>query len=156
MSATFVNQPCNATIPRIAAAPFLPFVGRAFLAAIFLIAGTMKFLNWEATAAYMQEHHLPLVNVFLPLAATAELAGGIALLFGGMTKWASSGLILFLIPATLIFHNFWAQTGVEAQDNMHHFLKNVAIIGGLLLLIAFGPGPLSRDAWSKERALPPR
>lgn len=156
MSATFVSQPCNATIPRVCAAPFLPFVGRVCLAAIFLVAGTMKFLNWDATAAYMEAHHLPLVNILLPLAATAELAGGLALLFGGLTRWASVGLILFLIPATLIFHNFWAQTGMEAQNNMHHFLKNVAIIGGLVMLIAFGPGPLSCDAWSKERALPPR
>jgi len=156
MSSTFVNQSFTATIPKVRTAPFLPCVGRALLAAIFLMAGTMKFLNWEATAAYMQEHHLPMVHVLLPLAATAELAGGLALLFGCLTRWASTGLIAFLIPATLVFHNFWAQSGMEAQNNMHHFLKNLAIIGGLLFVMAFGAGPLSCDAWAKERALPPR
>jgi len=156
MSATFVSQPCNATIPHVCATPFLPVVGRICLAAIFLVAGTMKFLNWDATAAYMEQHHLPMVNILLPLAATAELAGGLALLFGWLTRMASAGLILFLVPATVIFHNFWAQSGMEAQNNMHHFLKNIAIMGGLFFIMAFGPGPLSCDAWSKEKALPSR
>ena len=156
MSATFVSQPCNATIPHVRVRPFLPFVGRICLAAIFLVAGMMKFLNWDATAAYMEEHNLPLVHILLPIAAAAEVAGGLALLFGCLTKWASGGLIAFLIPTTLIFHNFWAQSGMEAQNNMHHFLKNIAIIGGLFYVMAFGAGPLSCDAWSKEKALPPR
>ena len=156
MSATFVNQTCNATIPHVRARPFLPFVGRICLAAIFLVAGTMKFLNWDATAAHMQQHQLPWVHILLPIAATAEVAGGLALLFGCLTRLASAGLILFLIPATLIFHNFWAQSGMEAQNNMHHCLKNIAIMGGLLFIMAFGAGPLSCDAWSKEKALPPR
>jgi putative oxidoreductase len=156
MSATFVSQPCNATIPRVCAKPFLPFVGRICLAAIFLVAGTMKFLNWDATAAYMEQRQLPMVNILLPLAATAEVAGGLALLFGCLTRWASAGLIAFLIPATLVFHNFWALSGMEAQNNMHHFLKNIAIMGGLFFIMAFGPGPLSCDAWSKEKALPSR
>lgn len=156
MSATFVNQACNATIPHVRARPFLPFVGRICLAAIFLVAGTMKLLNWDATAAYMQQHNLPMVNILLPLTATAELAGGVALLFGWLTRSASAGLIAFLIPATLVFHNFWAQSGMEAQNNMHHFLKNIAIMGGLMFIVAFGAGPLSCDAWAKEKALPKR
>lgn len=156
MSATFVNQTCNATIPHVRARPFLPFVGRIFLAAIFLVAGAMKFLNWEATAAHMQQHNLPLVHILLPIAATAELAGGLALLFGCLSRMASAGLILFLIPATLIFHNFWAQSGMEAQNNMHHFLKNIAIMGGLLFVMAFGPGPLSCDSCRQQKPLPPR
>jgi putative oxidoreductase len=156
MSAAFVSQPCNATIPHVCAKPFFPLVGRICMAAIFLVAGTMKFMTWETTATYMQQHNLPLVNILLPIAATAEVAGGLALLFGCLTRLASAGLIAFMIPTTLIFHNFWMQSGMEAQNNMHHFLKNIAIIGGLVLMMAFGAGPLSCDAWSKEKAQPPR
>ena len=73
-----------------------------------------------------------------------------------LTRLAGAGLILFLIPTTLIFHNFWAQSGMEAQNQMAHFLKNIAIMGGLLMLMAFGPGPLSCDSWRQEKPLPPR
>lgn len=154
MSASFLSQPFTTTIPHVRATPFFPLAGRLFLSAIFLISGSMKFIGWEGTAAYMEQHHLPMVNVLLPVAALAELAGGLALLVGCMARLASLGLVLFLIPTTLIFHNFWELSGMEAQNQMHHFLKNLAIMGGLLLIMGFGAGPLSFDAWRREESKP--
>ena len=156
MSATFISQPVSATIPHVRATPFLPLAGRLCLAAIFIMSGAMKFVGWEQTAAFMEQHHLPLVNVLLPIAATAELVGGLALLFGCMSRLASLGLILFLIPTTLVFHDFWAQSGPEVANQMAHFLKNVAIMGGLFFVMAFGAGPLSFDStWCGKRESPP-
>jgi putative oxidoreductase len=56
-------------------------------------------------------------------------------------------LFLFLIPTTLIFHAFWAYEGLEYVNQMHHFLKNLAIMGGLALIVGLGPGPVSVDEW---------
>ena len=156
MSSTFVSQPVSATIPKVRATPFLPLAGRLCLAAIFILSGAMKFMGWEETAAFMEQHHLPMVNILLPIAALAELTGGLALLFGCLTRLASLGLFLFLIPTTLIFHNFWDFAGAEAQNQMAHFLKNVAIMGGLLLIMGFGAGPLSFDVWRREPTSAPR
>jgi putative oxidoreductase len=155
MSASFLSQPLTATIPHVRATPFLPLAGRFSLAAIFILSGAMKFVGWEQTAACMEQQHLPMVNILLPIAATAELVGGLALLMGCMSRLASLGLILFLIPTTLIFHHFWDITGPEVANQMAHFLKNVAIMGGLLLIMAFGAGPLSFDAmWCGKHGAP--
>src|SRR4051794_38412597 len=153
MSSVMTSQPFTAQIPKVHVTPFLPRGGGLSLWAFFILSGAMKFVGWEATATHMQQHGLPMVSVLLPIAATAELAGGLALLLGCLSRPAALGLILFLIPTTLVFHNFWAQSGMEAQNNMAHFLKNIAIMGGLLFVMAFGPGPLSIDEWrSKEPA----
>ena len=61
-------------------------------------------------------------------------------------------LFLFLIPTTLIFHNFWTLEGMEQQNEMQHFTKNVTIMGGLLLVVGLGAGPISYDAWQRWNA----
>jgi putative oxidoreductase len=61
-------------------------------------------------------------------------------------------LFLYIIPTTYFFHNFWTMTGMDQQNNLAHFLKNLAIMGGLLLLAANGPGGYSLDARSSAKA----
>jgi putative oxidoreductase len=122
-----------------------PLLGRIGLSAIFLLSGVNKITNWEQTAQYMQAQGMPLVPLFLVGAIVLELAGGLSVLLGFHARLGAALLILFLIPATLIFHNFWALQGPEQQLQMIMFLKNVAILGGLLLIVGMGPGPISLD-----------
>ncbi|MBI3053909.1 MAG: DoxX family protein, partial [Betaproteobacteria bacterium] len=74
-----------------------------------------------------------------------EIGGGVMLVVGWKARWAALAIFLFLIPATLIFHNFWAVEAAQFQNQMNHFLKNVCILGGMLYIMAYGSGPLSLE-----------
>ena len=126
--------------------PLAALAGRILLSAIFIIAGLMKFADWHETAQYMEAKHVPLIPVLLPAAALVEICGGLALLLGLGSRWMALALFLFLTPTTLIFHNFWTSVGIEQQHQLQHFLKNLAIMGGLALIVGLGPGSASFDA----------
>jgi putative oxidoreductase len=83
--------------------------------------------------------------VLVYVAGCAELFGGLALLFGFLTRIGAIGLFVFLIPTTLYFHHFWNMTGPDAKAQMVNFMKNLAIMGGLLAIYAWGPGRYSID-----------
>lgn len=119
-------------------------VARLGAGAIFLLSSVGKLAAWNATAAYAGSKGVP---TFLLAAATAlELLGGLSVLTGWKARWGAVALVVFLVPVTLVFHDFWAYQGAEAQLQMVQFLKNVGIGGGLLALFAAGPGALSVDA----------
>ena len=122
------------------------FVGRIFLALIFVVSGVGKITGYAGTASYMASKGLPLVDVLLPLTILIELGGGLLLALGWKARWAAAAILLFLIPTTLIFHQFWGIDPKLAQMQQIHFLKNVAIMGGMLMVIAGGAG-----AWSLDR-----
>ena len=122
------------------------FAGRIFLALIFVVSGIGKITGYAGTAAYMTSRGLPLVDVLLPLTILIELGGGLLLALGWKARWAAAALLLFLIPTTLIFHQFWGIDPKLAQMQKIHFLKNVAIMGGMLMVLAIGAG-----AWSVDR-----
>jgi putative oxidoreductase len=124
---------------------FVPLAGRGLLSLIFLLSAFGKLTNWEGTAGYMASKNMPAIPFFLAAAILFELFGGLSVLAGYKARFGSLALIVFLIPTTLIFHNFWAYQGMEQQMQMINFLKNLSIMGGLLLVTAFGPGPLSLD-----------
>jgi putative oxidoreductase len=132
---------------------FLSLAGRIGMSAIFLIAGVGKIQNWSGTAAHMEAAGIPAASLLLPLTVVAEIGGGLALLVGWQTRWAALGLFLFLIPATLIFHHFWDLLDPEQSMQRIHFLKNLAIMGGLLEFSAMGAGGFSLDALSAKSAL---
>jgi putative oxidoreductase len=73
------------------------------------------------------------------------LGGALALILGWRAQQAALGLILFIIPATLLFHAFWSADTANYQNQLNHFLKNLAIMGGMLYMMVFGPGALSLD-----------
>ena len=127
-------------------ADLVALFGRILLALIFVVSGLGKITGFAGTAAYMASKGLPMVQVLLPLAIAAELGGGLLLALGWKTRWAAALLVLFLIPTTLIFHQFWGLDPKLAQMQQIHFLKNVAIMGGMLMVIAGGAG-----AWSLDR-----
>jgi putative oxidoreductase len=119
-------------------------VARLGVGAIFLISGVGKLAAWSATAAFAGSKGVP--TVLLAAATVLELLGAISVLFGWKARWGAAALVGFLIPVTLVFPNFWAYQGAEAQLQTIQFLKNVGIGGGLLAIVAAGPGALSVDA----------
>jgi putative oxidoreductase len=120
------------------------FVARLGVGAIFLISGVGKLAAWSATAAFAGSKGVP--TALLAAATVLELLGAISVLAGWKARWGAAALVAFLVPVTLVFHNFWAYQGAEAQLQTVQFLKNVSIGGGLLAIFAAGPGALSVDA----------
>lgn len=119
------------------------------LGAIFLVSGLGKLAGWSATVAYAGSKGVP--ALLLAGATALEIFGGVSLLAGWKTRWGAAALVVFLVPVTLVFHDFWAAQGTELQLQMIQFLKNVAIGGGLLAVIGAGPGAFSLDARSARR-----
>ena len=120
---------------------FIPLVGRAFLAAVFLRAGISNLLSFSSTQQMIAGQGLPLPTLLLIGNILFCLVGGILVLLGFKTRIGAILLILFLIPTTLIFHNFWAN-----PSELIPFFQNLGLIGGLLILFYFGSGPLSIDS----------
>ncbi len=121
-------------------------LGRVLLSGIFLMSGVMKIMKWSATADRMSAEGMPAAPFFLAAAIALEIGGGLAVLLGYQARLGALALVLFLVPATLIFHDFWTYEGEARQNQMQHFTKNVTIIGGLLTLAAAGAGRWSLDA----------
>ena len=126
----------------------LPLIGRILVSVIFLFSGFGKLTSFSASAAFLASKHFPIPSAMLVGAIIVEIIGGLCLVFGFHTRIAAFIMFLYLIPATLVFHNFWALQGAARGDNEIHFLKNIAIMGGLLMVSAYGPGKLSIDGRS--------
>jgi len=100
-------------------------------------------------------HALPAARLLAVTAACVELIGGLSLLLGVGASAGAVLLAVYLIPTTLVFHDFWRVAGPDRQMQMIQFMKNLAIEGGLLYPAVFGAGALSLDAWlSKHASLP--
>lgn len=126
---------------------FTLFLGRLCLSSIFILAGLNKFMDYNATAQYMAAKGFTMIPFFLVSAAIIEILAGILLLIGYRTRIAAAALLLYLIPTTLIFHDFWYIGDLAArQAQIIEFLKNLAIFGGLLYVAGSGPGKCSVDA----------
>lgn len=120
-----------------------PLLGRILLSAIFIISGWGKIGHFAQTAGYMASKGLPFTDVLLAITIAIELGAGLMLLVGWKARWAATIIFLWLIPTTFIFHAFWAAPAAEMQNQMIHFMKNLAIMGGMLYVMSFGAGPLS-------------
>ena len=114
---------------------YLPLVARSLLGLIFVLSGITKITGFEATQQYMAGHGIPVTALFLVGAIAVELLGGLSLILGLWPRIGATVLFLFLIPATLIFH-----TDFGERTQMIMFLKNLAIMGGLLLAAVHGVG----------------
>jgi len=120
---------------------YTPTVGRLLLAAIFLVSGVGKLLNPGGTIGYISAVGLPLPELGYAIAVIVEIVGGLLLIAGYRTRIVAVALAVFTIAATIFFHSNFAD-----QNQFIHFLKNVAIVGGLLQVAAFGAGRFSLDA----------
>lgn len=115
-----------------------PLLGRILLALIFILAGYSKIGGFADYAEIMGGKGLPLAEVLLILTILIELGGGLMILLGFQARWAALAFFLWLIPVTLVFHPFWAD---PAEYNS--FMKNLAIMGGMVYVMTYGSGPYS-------------
>ncbi|MGQ0752483.1 MAG: DoxX family protein [Betaproteobacteria bacterium] len=120
-----------------------PIAGRFMLAVIFVISGWGKIGGFEGAVGAISSKGIPLPHIAAVLTILIELGGAILLIIGWQTRWAATALFLFMIPTTLLFHNFWAFEAAQQAMQRTHFLKNLAIMGGLLYVMAYGAGRFS-------------
>lgn len=118
----------------------LPFVGRLLLATIFVLSGIGKLGAPGATQGYIAAMGMPAPLLAYLGAVAVELGGGLLLLAGYRTRLVAAVLAAFCIVTAFIFHHALAD-----QNQMIHFLKNFAMAGGLLQLVAYGAGRISLD-----------
>ncbi len=123
-------------------------VGRVALAAIFVISGLAKLADPGTTQGYIASAGLPFPMLAYWDAAALEILGGLALIVGWKTRAAAAALAVFSIAAAIFFHSQFSD-----QNQTVHFLKNIAIAGGLLQVAAFGAGAISADARTRRRSL---
>jgi len=120
-------------------------LGRFFFALIFLMAGANHFNR--QTIGYAASQGVPLASIAVPLSGVLAIAAGLSILLGYRAKLGAWLIALFLVPVTLMMHKFWAvQDPMMAQIQMILFMKNIAMLGGALLVSQFGAGPFSFDA----------
>jgi len=120
--------------------PTLPLLGRVLISAMFLIAGYNKLMAVAGTATYFGKIGFPMPEIMAWLAILIEIGGGLLFLIGLKTRWIAWLLILFTVIASVMGHRFWVDPG-----QLNAFLKNLAIIGGLLMYATYGPGSASVD-----------
>lgn len=114
-------------------------LGRVLLSVIFILSGLGKLPHFHEIAGMMAGKGIPLAPVALVITLIIEIGGGLLLLTGFKAKCAALVIALWLIPVTLVFHNFWAAPEAMKQEQTINFLKNVAIMGGLLVLAYASP-----------------
>jgi putative oxidoreductase len=119
---------------------FLPALGRLLIAILFVPAGYGKLMAFTDTVGYAASAGMPLPQVAIALAIVVEIVGGILLLIGYQTRWVAAIMALFSVATALVFHSNFEDTNMKI-----HFMKNIAIAGGLLQLVYFGAGPFSVD-----------
>jgi putative oxidoreductase len=124
----------------------LTLVGRILLGLIFVLSGFGKLTGFAGAAGYIASKGLPAPSVLAVLTIIVELGGGLALIFGFMTRWAALALAVFTLLAAFIFHNFWAAPADQVMMQNIQFMKNLAIVGGMLTVVGLGAGGLSVDA----------
>jgi putative oxidoreductase len=121
-------------------------VGRILLGLLFILSGAAKIGGFDGTVTEIASRHLPLPSLVAVLTIVIELGGGLALAAGWQTRWTAYGLAAFTLLAALLFHDFWAASAAERMAQVGNFLKNLSIVGGMLVLAVHGPGALSVDA----------
>ena len=123
----------------------LAFTGRLLLAALFLPAGLAKLTGFAGTVGYVSSVGLPMPQVAAIVALVIEIAGGLALVAGYRTRLAAIVLAAFTLVASVFFHNYWASPAEAQMVQQLLFFKNIAVVGGLLTLAAWGAGAWSVD-----------
>jgi putative oxidoreductase len=125
-------------------------VGRVLFALVFLMALPSHFS--PAAAAYAAAQGVPASNVLVPLAGILAGLGALSVALGLRARVGAWLIVIFLVPVTLWMHSFWRETDpmmVELQ--LVHFMKNLSILGGALLIAYFGGGPVSIDRLRAQR-----
>jgi putative oxidoreductase len=136
--------------------------GRALLASLFIAAGLMFFRrpDFAFAESVIAGHGLPYARILLICTIFIQIGCGGMMLVNWHARWAALTLLVWLIPATMLFHAFWAAPPEQVADQTIHFLKNVAVAGALLLVVGASPAqPLvafpTRRATAQTSSMPP-
>jgi putative oxidoreductase len=125
-----------------------PAVGRALISSLFLLAGLGKIQNWDETALSMSRHGVTMVGPLLAAAVAVEIGAGFGLLIGFRTRAMALMLFVFTLVVNFVMHDFWAISAADVvRSEMQLFAKNIAIAGGLLVLVGLGGGSWSYDSF---------
>jgi putative oxidoreductase len=127
----------------------LALIGRVLMAWLFIPAGWGKIFGFAGVAGYIASKGVPMPEVCAAIAIAAELGLGLLLLVGWQARWAALGLAIFVAVITPVFHGYWALPEAQVMMQKQAFNKNIAIVGGLLALAAFGAGRFSLDGRRK-------
>ena len=115
-------------------------LGRTLFSLIFIASGLSKIGDWDKTISYMETHDMIFTTFFLIMAIILKVTGGLSIITSYKSKIGAILLLFFIIPATFIFHNFWVlqkETDLQIvtqQAEMVSFLKNITIVGALILI----------------------
>lgn len=126
-----------------------PVAARVLLAQVFIISGIGKIKGFAATAALMGNLGLPAPQLLLVLAIALEIGGGTLLILGWQARWLALAFFGFTFLTSVIVHPFWSGEPANFGGQLNNFMKNLAIMGGMLYVVVHGPGPLSlgKDDW---------
>jgi putative oxidoreductase len=123
---------------------YLVLLGRILYTAIFLMAAPGHFT--AKTIAFSASKGVPMASVAVPMSGVIAFLGGLSILLGYKARFGAWLIVLFLVPVTIMIHNFWAIADpVQAQIQHVNFMKNLSMLGAALLIAHFGSGPLSID-----------
>ena len=124
---------------------YVSLAGRILLALMFIPAGFGKLTNIGGTAGYIASGGLPFPSVLAVLVGALELFGGLALVIGFKVRWVGLAMALFTLAASVLFHPFWSVPEAQHMVTQLLFMKNISVVGGMLLISALGAGALSLD-----------
>jgi putative oxidoreductase len=125
--------------------PIVPLIARVGLGGLFVLFGVRSIPGFAGSVGYFSKLGFPAPEVMVVIAIVIQIVAGIALIIGWKTRWAAWLMVLYVVIAALMGHRFWEYDGAQYANQMQHFFKNMAIIGGLLMVAAFGPGSMSVD-----------
>lgn len=123
----------------------LSLIGRVLLALLFIPAGFSKIGGFAGTVGYIGSKGVPFPELAAAAAIGVEVGLGLLLLVGFQTRWAALGIAFFTVVITIIFHNFWVAPVEQVMLQQQAFFKNIAVVGGLLTVMAWGAGAWSFD-----------
>ena len=123
----------------------LALAARVLLASLFLVSGFDKIGAFAGTAGYIGSKGLPMPEVLAAATIALEVLGGLLLVIGFQARWVAFAFAAFTLVATFLFHSYWTMPEAQQFVQKLMFLKNLAIAGGLLMVVAYGPGRWSVD-----------
>ncbi len=128
-----------------------PLIARLLLVLEFLVALNGKISGWSGQAAYMAAHGMHFIGPLLGAALGIELLGSICLVTGYAARAAAATMFVYLSIVSVELHDFWNKSGNSSGMYMTEFFKNMGIMGGLLLIAAYGPGDWALGGGSRPR-----
>ena len=130
-------------------------MGRFLLGLYFFVPGIRKFTESDQLTAYMQSHDIAFAPQLLWLAGTASVIGGILLMSGRYVKIAAYGFVVYVLLVNFMLHNFWTMSEDMVAREMQNFIKNLAILAGLLVVAGYAlpRRPSLNGWWRSDRSL---